>query len=291
MTVPMKEMAPVRLGNLEVVRVEEMIWTVSPRFLCPGIPNAAYEPYRDWLVPHFSTSRYWWRLSIHTFVVRTPHHTILVDTCIGNDRNRGTIPAWHRMRTDYPARLAAAGVLPEEVDYVLCTHLHADHVGWNTRLEDGRFVPTFPNARYLFHRAEWDYWKDTQEELHAQVVADSLLPVVDAGLADLVAADHVIEDGVRLQHTPGHTAGHCSVLLGGGREGAIITGDMLHHPFQIAEPHQSSRVCRDPALAARTRIEFVERYADTDTLVLGSHFAPPTAVRIASGPRTCRATF
>ena len=147
MAVPMKEMAPIQLANLEVTRVEEMIWTVSPRFLCPGIPNAAFEPYRDWLVPHFSTSRYWWRLSIHTFVVRTPHHTILVDPCIGNDRNRSVIPAWHRMRTDYPARLAAAGVVPDEVDYVLCTHLHADHVGWNTRLEDGRFVPTFPNAK------------------------------------------------------------------------------------------------------------------------------------------------
>ena len=112
----MKEMAPIQLANLEVTRVEEMIWTVSPRFLCPGIPNAAFEPYRDWLVPHFSTSRYWWRLSIHTFVVRTPHHTILVDTCIGNDRNRSIIPAWHRMRTDYPARVAAAGVVPDEVD-------------------------------------------------------------------------------------------------------------------------------------------------------------------------------
>ena len=146
MTAPMKEMAPIRLGNLEVARVEEMIWTVSPRFLCPGIRNAAFEPYRDWLVPHFSTTRYWWRLSIHTFVVRTPHHTILVGTCVGNDRNRSVIPEWHRMHTDYPARLAAAGVVPDDVDYVLCTHLHADHVGWNTRLEDGRFVPTFPNA-------------------------------------------------------------------------------------------------------------------------------------------------
>ena len=139
-----------------------------------------------------------------------------------------------------------------------------------------------------------DYWKNTQEAFHAEVVADSLLPVIDAGLADLVAADHVIEDGVRLQHTPGHTPGHCSVLLGDGREEAIITGDLLHHPFQIAEPHRSSRACDDPVLAARTRREFVERYADSadsDTLVLGTHFAPPTAVRIASGPRTCRATF
>ena len=311
MNAPPKEMAPVRIGGLEVVRVEEMIWTVSPRYLYAGLPNEAFEPYRDWLVPYFSTEDFKWRLSIHTFVVRTPHHTILVDTCVGNDRKR-SVPAWDHMRTDYPARLAAAGVAPEEVDYVFCTHMHVDHVGWNTRLDNGRFVPTFPNAKYLFHRVEWEHWKKTEEEIQAEVVKDSLLPVVDAGLAEMVESDHVIEDGVRLHPTPGHTPGHCSVLLGegrgsggggdgggdggGGGDGAadaVITGDLIHHPFQVAEPDWASRVCWDPQMAARTRREFVERYADTATLVLGTHFAPPTAVRIASGGPggTCRVAF
>lgn len=316
-----RQMEPVRLGGgIEVVRVEEMIWTVSPRYLYAGLPDEAFEPYRDWLVPHFSTEDLKWRLSIHTFVVRTPHHTIVVDTCVGNDRKR-SVPLWNRMRTDYPRRLAAAGVAPEEVDYVFCTHMHVDHVGWNTRLENGRFVPTFPNARYLFHRAEWEHWKETEEEHQAEVVKDSLLPVVDAGLAEMVEGGHVIEDGVRLCLTPGHTPGHCSVLLGdgdgeghgggdgngtggGGRRGrgrsgagagagnAIITGDLIHHPFQVAEPGWASRVCWDPEMAARTRREFVERYADTGTRVLGTHFAPPTAVRIESAPGGgCRVAF
>lgn len=291
------EMEPLRLGGgLNVSRVEEMIWTISPRYLYAGVPNEAFEPYRDWLFPHFCDEDFKWRLSIHTFVVRTAHHTILVDTCVGNDRKR-TVPLWDHMRTDWPERLAATGVHPEEVDYVFCTHMHVDHVGWNTRLENGRFVPTFPNAKYLFHRTEWEHWKGTEEEAQAEVVKDSLLPIVDAGLAEMVEADHVIEDGVRLLLTPGHTPGHCSVLLGdgGGEEEAVITGDMVHHPFQIAEPDWESRVCWDPAMAARTRREFIERYADTATRVLGTHFAPPTAVRIESaagaGGTGCRVAF
>ena len=291
MSAPMAEMTPVRFGDLEVARVEEMIWTVSPRYLYAGVENERFEPYRDWLQPHFSAEDFKWRLSIHTFVVRTPHHTILVDTCVGNDRNR-SLPVWNRMRTDYPQRLAAAGVVPEEVDYVFCTHMHVDHVGWNTRLENGRFVPTFPNAKYLFHRTEWEHWKETEEEIQAEVVKDSLLPVVDAGLAEMVEDGHVIEDGVRLLPTPGHTPGHCSLVLGEREDGdAVITGDLIHHPFLIAEPDWPSRVCWDPAMAVRTRRAFVERYADTATRVLGTHFAPPTAVRIESGPGGCRVTF
>ena len=288
---PMTEMAPVRVGDLEVARVEEMIWTVSPRYLYAGIENERFEPYRDWLRPHFSTEDFKWRLSIHSFVVRTPHHTIVVDTCVGNDRNR-SVPAWNRMRTNYLERLAAAGVVPEEVDYVFCTHMHVDHVGWNTRLENGRFVPTFPNAKYLFHRTEWEHWKESEEALQAEVVKDSLLPVVDAGLAEMVENDHVIEDGVRLLPTPGHTPGHCSLVLGEPQDGdAVITGDLIHHPFLIAEPDWPSRVCWDPQMAVRTRRAFIERYADTATQVLGTHFAPPTAVRIESGPTGCRVTF
>ena len=291
MSAAMAEMAPVRVGDLEVARVEEMIWTVSPRYLYAGIENERFEPYRDWLQPHFSAEDFKWRLSIHTFVVRSPHHTIIVDTCVGNDRNR-SLPVWNRMRTDYPERLAAAGVVPEEVDYVFCTHMHVDHVGWNTRLDSGRFVPTFPNAKYLFHRTEWEHWKETEEEIQAEVVKDSLLPIVDAGLAEMVEDGHVIEDGVRLLPTPGHTPGHCSLVLGEKEDGdAVITGDLIHHPFLVAEPDWPSRVCWDPEMAVRTRRAFVERYADTATRVLGTHFAPPTAVHIESGPAGCRVTF
>ena len=225
-------------------------------------------------------------------MVRTPHHTIVVDTCVGNDRKR-SLPIWDHMRTDYPERLAAAGVRPEEVDYVFCTHMHVDHVGWNTRLENGRFVPTFPNAKYLFHRTEWEHWKATEEEIQAEVVKDSLLPIVDAGLAEMVENDHVIEDGVRLLPTPGHTPGHCGLVLGTKEEGdAVVTGDLIHHPFLVAEPDWPSRVCWDPEMAVRTRRAFVERYADTSTTgCSGRTSRPPTAVRIESGPGGCRVTF
>jgi glyoxylase-like metal-dependent hydrolase (beta-lactamase superfamily II) len=274
-------MHPVTVGSMTVSRVEEMIWTISPRFLFPDLTYQDFEPHRQWLVPHFSAADLKLRLSIHTFVVRTPHHTILVDTCIGNDRKRD-IPLWNHMRTDYLERLAAAGVRPQQVDYVFCTHMHVDHVGWNTRLDNGKWVPTFPNARYLFHRTEWEFWQHTEEKNQAEVVKDSLLPIIDAGLAVMVEADHVITDGVWLESTPGHTPGHCSVHLRSQGAEAVITGDMMHHPAQIAEPHWATRACWNRALSVKTRTAFVQRYADTSTRILGTHFAPPTAVYIVS---------
>jgi glyoxylase-like metal-dependent hydrolase (beta-lactamase superfamily II) len=274
-------MQPVTIGNITVQRVEEMIWTISPRFLFLDVTYDDFARHRDWLVPHFCAEDLKMRLSIHTFVVRTPQHTILVDTCIGNDRKRD-VPLWTNMRTDYLQRLIASGVNPAEVDYVFCTHMHVDHVGWNTHLDNGTWVPTFPNARYLFHEKEWEFWKDTKDDNQAEVMHDSVLPIVQAGLAVMVEADHVIDDGIRLEPTPGHTPGHCSVHLSSGGADAVITGDMIHHPAQIAEPHWTSRVCWDKALAVHTRREFVHRYADTATLILGTHFAPPTALHIVS---------
>ena len=272
-------MKPITIGNIQVQRVEELIWEISPRFLFPDLTRDDFEKHRHWLVPHFSTESLNMRLSIHSFVVRTPHHTILVDTCIGNDRERD-VPAWSNMRTDYLERLIAAGVDPASVDYVMCTHMHVDHVGWNTRLDNGKWVPTFPNAKYLFNRVEWEHWKATEDANQAQVVRDSLLPVLDAGLAEIVEPDFVIEDAIRLEPTPGHTPGHCSVHLGAAAPDAVITGDMIHHPSQIAEPHWTSRACWDKGLAVRSRRTFLERYADTSTVILGTHFAPPTAVHV-----------
>jgi glyoxylase-like metal-dependent hydrolase (beta-lactamase superfamily II) len=274
-------MQPLSIGNINVCRVEELIWTISPRFLFPDLTYDDFEPHRHWLVPHFSAEDLKMRLSIHTFVVRTPHHTILVDTCIGNDRNRD-IPLWTNMRTDYLSNLAAAGVNPHEVDYVFCTHMHVDHVGWNTRLDNGQWVPTFPNATYLFHQKEWEFWRATEEANQAQVVKDSLLPIMDAGLAKMVDDDYVIEDGIRLEPTPGHTPGHCSVHLGAQGADAVITGDMIHHPSQVVEPQWTTRACWNRELSAKTRTEFVQRYADTSTVILGTHFAPPTAIHIVS---------
>ena len=274
-----QSMEPMQFGDVRVTRVEEMIWEISPRFLFPELTYEDFEPHREWLVPHFSTEELKLRLSIHTFVVRTPYHTVLVDTCIGNDRKRD-VPLWDHMSSSYLENLAAAGVKPEEVDYVFCTHMHVDHVGWNTRLQDGRWVPTFPNAKYLFNRKEWEFWKDTRDANQAEVMKDSLLPVMEAGLHEFVEETRTIGGELRLEPTPGHTPGHCSVHLASNGEEAVITGDMIHHPSQIAEPHWSPRVDWDMKLGTRTRRAFIEKYADTDTVILGTHFAPPTAVRI-----------
>ncbi len=274
-------MQPVSIGKISINRVEEMIWTISPRFLFPDMTYDDLEPYRHWLVPHFCAEDLKLRLSIHTFVVRTPHHMILVDTCIGNDRQRD-VPLWTDMQTDYPNRLRSARVDPEEVDYVFCTHMHVDHVGWNTHLKDGKWVPTFPNAKYLFHQTEWEHWKASTEDNQVQVMRDSVLPILDAGLAEMVSSDFAIEDGIRLEPTPGHTPGHCSVHLNSNGDDAVITGDMIHHPWQIVEPYRTSRACTNPEQAVQTRTEFVHQYADTATLILGTHFAPPTALHIVS---------
>jgi glyoxylase-like metal-dependent hydrolase (beta-lactamase superfamily II) len=274
-------MQPVSIGQISISRVEEMIWTISPRFLFPDMTYDDLEPYRHWLVPHFCAEDLKLRLSIHTFVVCTPHHTILVDTCIGNDRQRD-IPSWAHMQTDYLSRLRRAGVHPEEVDYVFCTHMHVDHVGWNTHLKDGQWVPTFPHARYLFHQTEWEYWKTSTDDNQGQVMGDSVQPIIDAGLADMVSSDFVIEDGIYLAPTPGHTPGHCSVHLHSNGGHGVITGDMIHHPWQIAEPYRTSRACTNPEQAVQTRTEFVHKHADTATLILGTHFAPPTALHIVS---------
>ncbi|NKC10808.1 MAG: MBL fold metallo-hydrolase [Gammaproteobacteria bacterium] len=270
-------MGKLYVGNIEVAAVREQLWTISPRWLFANAGYAVMAAHRDWLVPRFNTDDLKLKLSIHTFIVRVNGLTILIDTCVGNCKQR-SLDTWTNMNTPYLERLAAAGVTPESVDLVFCTHLHMDHVGWNTRLVNGKWVPTFANAKYLFHAEELEHWQAQADQ--RQVFDDSVAPVVDAGLAQLVAADHELTDGVRLTLTPGHTPGHCSVLLGEeGREG-VITGDMIHHPIQIAEPAVCSRVCSDVEQAMQTRRTRLAQWSRDDTLVLGTHFAAPTAVRI-----------
>ena len=284
-------MKPVRLGALEVQRVEEQQWNVPRDFFVPHAGPEALTPHRDWMPAGCVAPDGTLVLSMQTFVVRTPQHTVLVDTCVGNDRQRH-YPEWCNLRTDYLGRLRAAGVSPEQVDYVFCTHFHSDHVGWNTHLVDGRWQPTFPNARYLFHRPEFEHWTRLPEDKLPVALKDSILPIAEAGLYDLVDGDFALDDHLRLEPTPGHTPGHCSVHLSGGGAEAVITGDMIHHPVQVANPQWPTRTsCSDPARAVATRIAFLQRYADTDTWVLGSHFTAPTACRITGRNGALRAVF
>lgn len=271
------------IGDIRVARVVENEGPFAAvDFLLPGFTPALLEEHR-WLTPSFVDGESRVMMSFHSYVLRTPHHTILVDGCVGNGKERPARPMWHRQEVPYLERLAQAGVQPEDVDVVFCTHLHADHVGWNTRLRDGRWVPTFPNARYVFGRREYEHW----EKLHRagarpnhDSFADSVLPVVEARQADMVEADHEIETGIHLEPAYGHTPGTCVLHVRNRGAHGIFTGDVIHTPVQLADPSLSSRFCSDPARSAATRKSLCERYADTSSLFFTGHFPAPSSAHI-----------
>ncbi len=230
-------------------------------------------------------------LGFHSFVIQSKGRTILVDTCHGNDKQRqAPIDYAGGLKLDYLGNLAQAGLTTDDIDIVLCTHLHFDHVGWNTRLDNGRWVPTFPNAQYLMSKADYTHFEELSrahpEDMHAACFDDSILPVVTAGQALLVESNHVIErelaEGLWLEGAPGHTPG--SILLHANTPDghALFSGDVFHHPIQIIDPSLSSYADEDPAMAAKTRRRIVETYADTDTLLCTAHFPDPTVGRITS---------
>jgi glyoxylase-like metal-dependent hydrolase (beta-lactamase superfamily II) len=235
-----------------------------------------------WLLPHFATPDGRMIISFQCFVLRSKGRTAMIDTCIGNDRKR-EFDVFCNMQNTFLEDLSTAGFPAEEVTDVLCTHLHFDHVGWNTRLVQGKWVPTFPQARYLFGRREWQHWthlRDTGGYHHMDHLQDSIDPILAAGLEQFIDADFRLTDEISLIATPGHTPGHVSVLIESRGERAVITGDLMHSPIQIAIPATEARFDMDKPQAARTRCEFVERFSNTGTLVIGSHFPEPTAGHI-----------
>jgi glyoxylase-like metal-dependent hydrolase (beta-lactamase superfamily II) len=219
-------------------------------------------------------------LCFQSYVVKTPHHTILVDSCLGNDKPRPR-PQWNMKTGDtYLRALAASGFSVGDIDFVMCTHLHTDHVGWNTRLEGDRWVPTFPNARYVFAETEFAYWNEQHAKTPVPPFGDSVLPIVEANKADIVRNVFVIGDHVRILPTPGHTPGHVAFTFGRGRDDAVISGDLMHSPLQTRYPEMSVKFDVDQAAAATTRRSFLERYCDTDTLCCTAHFPSPSTGRI-----------
>lgn len=281
-------MTTLAVGRLRVTAVVERAGPTRPTWLLPDAGPEAVERHRGWLAPHFLDDKGRLLQSIHTFVLQAPGLTALVDTCVGNDKDRGGRAPFHMMRTSFLEDLRAAGFPPESIDVVVCTHLHVDHVGWNTRLDHGRWVPTFPRARHLFARQEWEHWSSERDEDTKRIMADSVQPVLDAGLADLVDTDHRISDEIWFEPTPGHTPGHVSVRLRSGESEAVITGDLMHHPIQMAEPQWATPFDTDAEQARKTRRAFCERYADTGVTVLGTHFHDPTAGRIVRHGSTWR---
>ncbi|MFJ9770423.1 MBL fold metallo-hydrolase [Kitasatospora sp. NPDC101157] len=269
------------LGGLTVHRVDEI---ELPRPTGPWLlPDATGDvlDQAPWLRPDFADADVP-RLASHSFAVRAGGLRIIVDSGIGNAKPRAN-PAWNGLDTDFLERLTAAGFPPDSVDLVITTHLHTDHVGWNTRPAGDDWVPTFPNARYLTGRTEWDHWAATDlDPARAQMFRDSVHPVRDAGQYDLVAVPEQgpgveVAPGVLLVPAPGHTPGQVAVELRGGDRRALITGDSIHHPVQLSHPHLNSCVDTAPAQAVRTRARLLDSLADTDALLLGTHFPHPTA--------------
>jgi glyoxylase-like metal-dependent hydrolase (beta-lactamase superfamily II) len=223
-------------------------------------------------------------LCVQSFVIKTQHQNILVDTCVGNHKPRPARPFWNMMRSDrFEKNLGAAGLTVNDIDYVMCTHLHVDHVGWNTRLENGRWVPTFPKAKYVMADRELAHWTQKEKDDPASVpwITDSVLPIIEAKRAQIVTSDFALNDSVKFIPTPGHTIDHCSVLVGRPGHDALITGDMIHSP-KGKYPELGMRADYDSRQAGQTRREVFDRFRDEPTIMCITHFPSPSIGRVRS---------
>lgn len=261
------------VGRVKITKVVELETVGSTRFILPLASNSEIRKL-PWLIPHFATEEGRLKMSIHSLVVETPTRRIVVDTGLGNDKQGRNVPTWNNRSTPFLETMIAAGFPPDSIDTVLCTHLHVDHVGWNTKLVEGKWVPAFPNARYVFGRIEYEHWRDhSTEPDKAAVFGDSVQPIVDAGRADLIPGDHRLSGEISMIPTPGHSPGHMSILIQSDGEQGLLTGDVAHHPCQMAHLDWSSTADSDQAQSATTRRELFARFADRPTLVIGGHFS------------------
>ncbi len=260
------------IGDVTITSIIEVEQEWKWEWLLPAITPEIHEPL-EWLRPDFVADNGMFIIRIQALVVESQGRRIIVDTCVGNDKDRPS-PLFNKFATPFLDELEGAGFGRETIDQVVCTHLHVDHVGWNTMLVDGQWVPTFPNARYLFGRTEYEYWKaEYDTERFGDVLSDSIAPIIDAELFDLVESDHRLTDEVWLEPTPGHTPGHHSVGISSGGQQAVITGDMVHHPVQFAHPRLASSADVDPIASSDTREQAFARWETDGALVIGSHFA------------------
>lgn len=260
------------VGRVRITKIVELETIGSTRFI---LPLASPEEIQKlpWLTPHFANAEGRLKMSIHALVVETPSRRIVVDTGLGNDKQGRSVPVWNNRTTPFLQAMTDAGFAPDTIDTVLCTHLHVDHVGWNTVLVDGAWVPAFPKASYLFGRTEYEHWRehsDTPDK--AAVFADSVQPIMDAGRVTLVESDAGITDEITLIPTPGHSPGHVSLHIRSDGAEALLSGDVAHHPCQMAHLDWSSTADFDPGQSTATRRALCSRFADTGVLVIGGHF-------------------
>ena len=287
-----------KIGDVTITQIVETTFQGLEDFLPDATPEKILPI--EWLRPDFVTPEGVLKFSIHALIIETPNRRIIVDTCVGNDKPRDFFPEWHMLQTNFLQDLTKAGFPPETIDTVLCTHLHLDHVGWNTMLVDGKWVTTFPNARHLMERTEFAYVADEAEstdvepwlrDMNRTVMEDSIRPVVDDGLVDLVDPDHKICEEVRLVPSPGHTIGHVSIKITSQGESALITGDFIHHPCQLVHPEWAVSTDYDQTQSTNTRHTQFTELADTQTLVIGTHWPQPSAGHVVKDGQVYRLKY
>lgn len=286
-------MATWSIGSATVTRIEEQLGfaKMPPDRYFRGFEREVLDRHLGWLVPnHYDPATDRVISSVHSWLIRLGSTTILLDCCAGNHKERPWTPRFHQLDTPFLSRLRAAGAEPEDIDIVMCTHLHADHVGWNTMLRDGRWVPTFPNARYLFSKIDDAYWDARKNPAMAgdprsATYVDSVLPIVEAKQATLVGDGYQISDRLTVRAAPGHTPGHMVMELNEPNERATFCGDVIHHAIQIYAPHWNHMADENPELAASTRRRLLENCAETGAVLFPTHFGAPhvAAIRAAAG--------
>src|SRR5438270_10827405 len=266
-----------KIGAIEITPVIELEIAGGTRFI---LPQATRDEVLKigWLQPHFADPEGRLKMAVQSFLVQTPTQRIIVDTGLGNDKQGRGIPGWNDLHTPFLEDIAAHGFAPETIDAVICTHLHVDHVGWNTRLVNGHWVPTFPKARYIWSRKEYEFWHARRDDEHvAPLYADSIKPIVDAGLVDFVDGDHRFSAEIHFVPTAGHSPAHMSIAIESEGQSTILLGDVFHHPCQIAHLDWATPIDTSRRQSTETRRAMCERLAGTKTLAIGGHFTGPGA--------------
>lgn len=272
-----------QIGDVEIHQIVEL--ENAGKIIQEGIREATAENIKNisWLYPYFADKDGNLKAQITSFLIKSNGKNILIDTCNGNDKVRTDLVEWSNFHTNYLEKLRKTGVSETEIDVVLSTHLHCDHVGWNTKLENGKWIPTFPNATYLFVKEEYDYWVTKPEKEVADdkdAFDDSVKPIIDAGLAEFVPSDYKIDNNISLVSTSGHTPGHVSIMIESKNSKALLSGDFMHHPCQFAYPEWTIEYDTYPEKAVESRKKMLSKIADTNTLLIGAHFSGPVAGKV-----------
>jgi glyoxylase-like metal-dependent hydrolase (beta-lactamase superfamily II) len=287
------------VGRASIARIEETYLPIyPPGDIFPQWNDAIAAEHASWLAPaHYDAEKNLIKLSVHSWLLQVGGKKFLIDACCGNHKARPARPFWNMLNTPYLERLAAAGARPQDIDYVMCTHLHHDHVGWNTLNANGRFMPTFPNARYVISRPDFEYYRkldaapDQAEPVEFGAFRECVLPVVEAGRADFVTGPHRLDEHIEIVPAPGHSAGHVVFRLESAGERAVFIGDVLHHLIQVYYPHWNFPKNADAQQARASRRAVLAHCAATGALMLPAHVGAPFAGRIEAAGDGFRPRF